>query len=91
MNDPDDQWDDDEWTDEELGWNEPDDSETETVRCPACGEEIYSESERCTFCGAPVDLPGSAVWLGKPAWYVLLGMLGIIAVLLAMSGLAAWL
>ena len=91
MDDSDDEWDDDEWADEEFGWNEPDDSETATVACPACGREVYSEADRCPSCGEPVELSGTALWLGKPAWYILLGMLGIIAVLLAMSGVGAWL
>ena len=87
-------WDDEEdtGTDEEFGWDsESDDESTPEVPCPNCGRSIYSESERCPYCGEPVEHAGSPIWLGKPAWYVLLGVLGVIAVLVAMSGVAAWL
>ena len=25
--------------------------ESETIPCPACGEEIYEDAQRCPFCG----------------------------------------
>lgn len=84
--------DDEAWTDEEFGWDasDDDDAPTETVSCRHCGQEIYADAERCPRCGEPVEAAWHPVWVGKPAWYILLGLLGIIAVIVALSGIAAW-
>ena len=42
---------DDEYPDESDCSDEFDDGETQTVRCPACGVEIYEDAPQCTVCG----------------------------------------
>lgn len=66
-------------------WAE-DDDETPTTRCPNCRGEVYTEADSCPHCGefltgdsAPLD--------AKPKWFVALGLLGILAVVLVLSGL----
>jgi hypothetical protein len=72
-------WDDD--SDPELPavW-EDDDSDTLTVACPKCGMDVYEDAEQCPLCGEWMtrSLRG---WEGKPAWWIVLGLLGIGAVL----------
>jgi hypothetical protein len=63
-----------------------DDDVTPTIRCPNCHRDVYSEADSCPHCGefligdpTPLD--------SKPKWFVLLGLLGILAVVLVLSGL----
>lgn len=75
--------------DEDSDWELPDEDEegygddegeSSTVDCPACGAEIYEDSEQCPVCGEYVTHSTSA-WDGKPLWWVILGLAGIGAVL----------
>lgn len=76
-------WDDD--VDED--W--PDEPEFEETRpCPACGADVYEDSPRCPICGEYITHSRSSTWAGRPVWYVLLGLLGIIAVVTML--LAPW-
>lgn len=61
-----------------LGDGDWDDDEAELIDCPACGAEIYEEAEQCPVCGEYV-LPDNHVWSGRPAWWVVLGVLGLLA------------
>ncbi|MFQ5732738.1 MAG: zinc ribbon domain-containing protein [Planctomycetaceae bacterium] len=77
------------WDDEfdEDGADSGDDP-TPLVHCPNCGGEVYREADSCPHCGE--FLIGEDGPLGgKPAWFVALGLLGIVAVLLVLSGLIA--
>ncbi len=76
---------DDDWDDEEIGeWD--DDDELDLVECPNCGTEIYEEAQQCPACGEYV-VHGQHNWSsGKPVWYILLALAGIVAVVLALSG-----
>jgi hypothetical protein len=76
-----DDWDDD--SDEE--WPDDDDS-AETVPCPSCGADIYEEAEQCPECGEYVVRDNSVLG-GKPRWYIVLALLGILAVVAVLSGL----
>lgn len=58
-----------------------DDDTAETLPCPECGAEIYEESEQCPACGAYITFNNS-IWLGKPVWWIILGLLGIVATVL---------
>ena len=60
-----------------------DDDEAETVPCPSCGEEVYEEAEQCPTCGQYVT-PGSgpSTLQKMPAWWVALGILGVVCVIL---------
>ena len=70
---------DDEYPEED----EFDDDLTETVPCAQCGAEVYEDAVRCPHCGTyishDVDL-----WSGRPGWWIILGLLGIAAVILAL-------
>lgn len=80
----------DNWSDglDDSEYPDPDyddeyDDETETVRCPNCGTDVYEDAEQCPVCGEYVTLSTSA-WEGKPFPWVLIGLAGIIAVILTL-------
>lgn len=58
--------------------------ETDVAPCPRCGAEIAADSVRCPICGDYVTAE-TAVWQGKAWWWVLLGVLGIAAVIVALG------
>ena len=79
------------WHDHLEDWEYPDDPESvdpeddqsDLVPCSECGEAIYADSEQCPHCGCYVTVSTSA-WAGRsPAW-ILLGLLGIAAVIVAL-------
>ena len=79
-------WDDDEWDDED--WPDDDDGETLTISCPNCRADIYEDAEQCPHCGEYVERTAtSAVWDGRPGWWILLGALGIIATIVALTAM----
>jgi hypothetical protein len=85
-----DDWDDDgEWDDEDPDSGEwDDDDETLTLPCPSCGADIYEDAEQCPHCGEYVEPTStSAVWAGRPGWWILLGGLGIIATIIALAAM----
>jgi hypothetical protein len=70
----------DDWDDEGT------DDEADLIDCPECGKQIHGESEQCPYCGYFIpDAPGSSLWQGRSWWWVALGVLGIIAVIIAFS------
>lgn len=69
--------------------DEPDDDLSETVPCPQCGAEVYEDAVRCPACGAYITYP-SSVWSGRPGWWILLGLLGILAVILVLLRHWGW-
>jgi hypothetical protein len=72
---------------EEWEYPEPDEAEdedyAETLPCPACGTDVYEDSECCPTCGEYLDF-SSAGLAGWPWWFVALGLVGIFAVVLAL-------
>ena len=73
-----------EWEeDPDDDWPE-DDGESEVVACPNCGADVYEEAEQCPSCGEYI-VHGSSLWDGKPLWWVLLGIAGVIAVIVVLS------
>lgn len=62
-----------------------DDDLTETVACPECGAEVYEEAEQCPRCGSYIT-HGGGVWAGRPIWWIVLGLLGLAAGVLALAG-----
>jgi hypothetical protein len=70
--------DDDDWDPEEP--DDLDDDETDVAPCPTCGVDIFEDAERCPSCGEYVVQRRNA-WHGKPWWWVVLGLAGIMAVL----------
>lgn len=73
-----DDWSDDHWSD--------DDSDTETQPCPACGADVYEEADQCPMCGEYIIDSGVSL-AGRPLWFAILGLLGVIAVIVACLGL----
>jgi len=81
-----------EWFDEpadEFGETDEldDDDETSTLRCPECGADVYEDAVRCPVCGNYIT-HSTSVWHGRPGWWVLLGLLGVVALILVLTGLA---
>jgi len=73
-------------------WEYPDpdeesdlEDETATRPCPTCSAEVYEDSQRCAVCGEYVTFPNRALE-GWPWWFVALGLVGIIGMMLALSG-----
>ncbi len=77
-----------EWGDDLIddGWSNDDDDVNEVVPCPKCSAEIYEDAERCPVCGEYV-VHGANPWSGQPVWWVVLGLAGVLALILALSGL----
>lgn len=77
----------DEPHDDEPDWDAPDDAFdddlNQTVPCRQCGAEIYEDAVQCPVCGWYVTADTSP-WSGRPAWWVVLGLLGTIAAALAL-------
>ena len=65
---------------------EADEEDLETLPCPACGEQIYEEASRCPYCGE-YAIHGTSVFSGRPVWYVLLALLGVVAVIVVLTRL----
>jgi hypothetical protein len=57
---------------------------SETVPCPECQAEIYEDTERCPVCGSYI-IHDTSVWGGKPTWWIILALLGIIAVIVTLA------
>jgi hypothetical protein len=80
-----------EWDDERPleDWEYPDaDDEsaegTPTQSCPMCGIDLDEDALQCPLCGQHLTRPSSA-WSGRPAWWIVLGVLGIAAVVLTLA------
>ena len=62
------------------------DEENLVVPCPNCGVQVYEDAEQCPACGEFI-VHSTSAWSDKPAWWTLMGIAGIIAVILILSGL----
>jgi hypothetical protein len=73
---------DDDWDDAEdpEGDDDHDVPEAHVAPCPHCHEDVYDDAEQCPSCGEYIVHSRSA-WHGRPTWWVLGGLLGIIAVI----------
>jgi ribosomal protein S27AE len=71
---------------EDWEFPEPDEDEglSETRTCPSCGAAVYEDAEQCPACGEYVVLSHAAI-LGWPWWLVALGLVGILATILALA------
>ena len=76
---PDDEYSDDEYPDED----DFDDDLSDTTPCPQCGAEIYEDAVRCPACGTYITHDAD-LWSGRPTWWIILGLLGMLAVILAL-------
>ncbi|HID78343.1 MAG TPA: zinc-ribbon domain-containing protein [Planctomycetaceae bacterium] len=59
---------------------------TDTAPCPACGTEVYEDSVQCPVCGTYITSQTNP-WMGRPAWWILLGLLGLVATIAVLAGL----
>ena len=70
--------------DELNDWEYPDeddaDDESETIPCPNCGTDVYEDAVQCPVCGEYITSGGRNLWEGRSAWWILLGLLGVGAV-----------
>jgi ribosomal protein S27AE len=62
------------------GGRDDDGGETLTRECPQCGADVYEDAEQCPLCGEWFTRRLTA-WQGKPTWRIILGLLGMGAVL----------
>ena len=67
-------------------WEEDWDDSTDVIACSNCGSEVYADAEQCPLCGEYL-IRSSRVWDGKPVWWVALGLAGILAVIMVLSGM----
>jgi hypothetical protein len=79
----------DELRDDEYPEGEEFNDETETAPCPQCGAEIYEDAVACPVCGTYVTRSAS-VWADRPGWWIVLGVLGAIALILVLTRLVPW-
>ncbi len=79
-----DDWSGDSYEDgDDEGWGTDDDEAVDTVACGNCGAEVYEEAEQCPHCGEWIT-HSTAAHTTKPLWWQIIGVLGIIAVILAL-------
>ncbi|MGY8767005.1 MAG: hypothetical protein ACKVH8_01075 [Pirellulales bacterium] len=71
---------DEEWTDEDYS----DDGSDYVDQCPECAAEIYADADVCPQCGHFI-IHGNSAWKGRSTWWIVLGLLGMLAVIFAMS------
>ncbi len=79
-------WSDDDLEDREFPDEDVDDdaSESPTRECPRCGMDVYEDVEQCPLCGAWITADTSP-WSGRSIWWVILGLLGVVALVWALS------
>jgi hypothetical protein len=76
---------DDEWDDD---YPDEDDAESLVKACPECGQDVYEDAEQCPHCGHYILHEDVATPFSNwPKSLVLLGFIGVILTILALSGL----
>ena len=71
-------------------WDPPDDAESETLPCPACGQPVYEDVDRCPYCGDWIMPLRHAS--GHPVWGRVVGVVVVVALLIGLcGGLIRWL
>ncbi|PQO27080.1 hypothetical protein [Blastopirellula marina] len=74
-----DEYDDEDWTEDYL-----DEDQEDTIECPECGAEIFDDIDVCPVCGNAI-IHSTSPWAGKSLPWVVLGLLGMIAVIVLMT------
>lgn len=60
-----------------------DDDEPAYLPCPSCGDDVYEDLEQCPHCGDYITF-SSSPWADKSIGWVLLGALGMAAILVSL-------
>lgn len=63
--------------------DDPDDDVTPTIDCSACGATVYEDVPACPACGEYITR-GQTIWDGRPVWWIVLGLAGMIALILVL-------
>ena len=63
--------------------NALDDGGADTIVCPHCGTDVYEDADRCPECGEYL-IADTRVWSSKSLWWIALGLLGVVAAILAL-------
>lgn len=77
-------WDDDDQHDDWDDAHNEDDDDDYTVECSECGTDVYEDAEQCPACGNYIT-HSTSVWSGRPGWWIVLGVLGILAVIFTLA------
>ena len=76
---------DDDFEDDEFEYFEDaEDDEAETIRCPACGTDVYEDAVQCPACREYIS-PSSSVWTDRPWWWIALGVAGVWRMIIALT------
>ena len=71
---------------EDWEYPEPDDADdeeaTSTITCPVCRRQIYEDASQCPYCGTNVDEMLPTIFKGRPIWFILLAVFGLLALLI---------
>ena len=57
--------------------------ESETIVCSHCGADVYEDAVACPVCGEYLTKETHPL-SDRPAWWVILGVVGIIATIISM-------
>lgn len=60
-----------------------DDGSADTIVCPHCGADVYEDADQCPECGMFL-LADTRVWSSRSLWWIVLGLLGVVAAILAL-------
>jgi len=78
-----DEFDNDEFDNDDVDFD-PDGDKPILVPCSACGAQIYDDAVVCSECGEYV-VADTSPWSGQSVWWIVLGVLGIFAVVVALA------
>ncbi len=79
----DDDFDDEDDLDDEDDFDANDDADAVSLPCPHCHKSVHEDVEWCPYCGMGITRDTS-VLSGKPHWYVVLAIVGMIATALTL-------